>query len=151
MGKGHTGGLESHGDQSHMGGSELHGDCESQGGSESHGVEVTRGGCGHTQGIGVTRGSGHTGDSQGGQGHTGSGAIRLKVTWRGWGHIGGVGGPTGEGKLHRAWAVTVPPLGPTRSIGGHQYFRPPVQIDVVTRATEDALSNWSLPGRRSWS
>lgn len=35
--------------------------------------------------------------------------------------------------------MTVPPLGPHLSIGGHQYFRPPIQIDVGDQATEDAV------------
>ena len=35
--------------------------------------------------------------------------------------------------------MTVPPLGPHLSVGGHQYFRPPIQIDVGDQATEDAV------------
>lgn len=74
----------------------------------------------------------------------------VEATWGGWGHTVGQGhmggwdhmgrlGPTGEGKQHREWAVTVPPLGSHLSIGGHQHFRPPVQINVGDQATENTV------------
>lgn len=78
--------------------------------SGSHGGHRGHKGIRVTQGVRVTYGS----RSHGGVG----------VTWRGW-------GPTGEGKRPTPW--------PYLSIGGHQYFRPPVQIDVGDQATEDTV------------
>ena len=117
------------------------GGSESQGGSESHGIEVTWGGQGHTVGIGVIRGSrSHRGMgshgvtvTQGGQGHIG-----LKVTWRGWGHMRGLGSHGGR-QAAQGMGCDSPTPWSHLSIGGHQYFRPPVQIDVGDQATEDTV------------
>lgn len=37
------------------------------------------------------------------------------------------------------WGKAAPPLGAHLSVGGHQDFRPPVQIDVGDQAAEDAV------------
>lgn len=97
--------------------------------SGSHGGHRGHKGIRVTQGDGVTWGQGHTG----GQGH-----IWLKVTWRGWGHMAGLGSH-GRRQAAQGMGCDSPTPWPYLSIGGHQYFRPPVQIDVGDQATEDTV------------